>query len=213
MRLAIGTALILAFLCTGCGERECAEAVVPPEPLKPPAEPLKPPSSTKRASERKEYDLAEYAGADAVTDPGIRALLKKNGFAVTGSEKKQMFNFYMRNPNGFITTDSAFHCFHVLFEELLRDIEFENARRMRRFCRRLFRLTSTLPGEYAQKTRQDLCVFSAVPARLMGITTPLPGMPGQEADRIRALVDEEVRLIKEARSPSAPSPFTGQKHD
>lgn len=75
-------------------------------------------------------------------------LLSKNGFVVTGpdnSPKKRLSEFYqgyerMRYGDlpAFVTTDSVFHVYHLVFDKMLRDLEREM------FIPMLKELTSTL---------------------------------------------------------------------
>jgi len=71
-------------------------------------------------------------------------MLEKNGFVVTAKQFPQMFSAYIPDSWGsegilppFITTDSAWHTYHVLLEEGVKQLEQHQAVRLRMFSRRL----------------------------------------------------------------------------
>jgi HEAT repeat protein len=71
-------------------------------------------------------------------------MLKKNGFVVTPEQFPQIFTAYITEiPDRenalppFITTDSAWETYHVLLEEGVKQIEQQQAARLKQFSRRL----------------------------------------------------------------------------
>ena len=84
------------------------------------------------------YELAKVKGMEAFNgSAGAKDLLGKNGFVVANPGFKQIFEAYIKsppverpsekNPRGsvlpsFITTDSAWHTYHVLLEEGVKEI-------------------------------------------------------------------------------------------
>jgi predicted small secreted protein len=78
----------------------------------------------------KDWDGSDVDGfwlATSLSDEAI-ALIEKNGFAVSNSRSaREFFGLYEINRYGyvpsFITTDSALHSFHLVFEYVLKDLE------------------------------------------------------------------------------------------
>lgn len=92
-------------------------------------------------------DIGAFQGSDAA-----RELLAKNGFVVADPAFKQIFEPYIKSPMteqpsetnhfgshlpSFITTDSAWHTYHVLLEEGVKDMEEVESHRLRDFSREL----------------------------------------------------------------------------
>ncbi len=77
---------------------------------------------------------------------GARKLLLENGFVVTDQCFRQFFEAYLYDPRVpaekqapfFITVDSIWHAYHVLFEEGTRLLEHVQAKRLRTFSERLY---------------------------------------------------------------------------
>lgn len=73
--------------------------------------------------------LSRFKGAEEA-----KALLKANGFVVTGPEFRQLFEAYVKEDLPFfITTDSAWHAYHVLLESALRHLENRQAEQLKIF--------------------------------------------------------------------------------
>lgn len=92
-------------------------------------------------------DIGEFTGSAAA-----RELLRRNGFVVADPAFKQIFEPYIKspmtsepsaqNPQGstlasFITVDSAWHTYHVLLEEGVKDLEETQSERLANFSRQL----------------------------------------------------------------------------
>src|SRR5580658_3406230 len=77
-------------------------------------------------------------------------LLEKNGFVVADPSFKQIFEPYLDDSMPvFITTDSAWHTYHILVEQGAQQLETVQARKLADFSRRLW--TSAT----AQASNQD----------------------------------------------------------
>lgn len=81
--------------------------------------------------------LADVVGIEGFVGSGAaRQMLETNGFVVTDRQFKQIFSAYVNQglPK-FITTDSAWHTYHVLLEEGVRQLEYAQAVRMESLSR------------------------------------------------------------------------------
>jgi hypothetical protein len=76
-------------------------------------------------------DVAALGNADRFTwSDAQRALLAQNGFVVAPAEWLEFFQLYENARYGeipvFVTTDSVYHVYHLLFDKMLRDLEREH---------------------------------------------------------------------------------------
>jgi len=76
-------------------------------------------------------DLATLANTDRFTwSDAQRALLAQNGFVVAPAEWLEFFQLYenarYEEVPVFVTTDSVYHVYHLLFDKMLRDLEREH---------------------------------------------------------------------------------------
>src|SRR5580658_6823753 len=79
-------------------------------------------------------------------------LLEKNGVVVADPAFKQIFEPYLDDSMPvFITTDSAWHAYHVLLEEGMQELDAAQSRRLADFSRRLW----TSASEQAKSQSQD----------------------------------------------------------
>ncbi len=132
-----------------------------------------------------------------------RALLAQNGFAVAAPIAGQFREFYQIYEQYrysqipvFISTDSVYHIYHLLFDKMLRDLETE------RFIADLRSLTSAmLTATYQQyqaltgssledPALRNVATF-AVAAQLLGLPDPVPA-------EVNDLVSAELALINAA---------------
>ncbi len=132
-----------------------------------------------------------------------RALLAQNGFAVTAPVAGQFREFYQiyeqyrySQVPVFITTDSVYHVYHLLFDKMLRDLETEH------FIADLGSLTSAMlaatyqqyqaltGGPLEDPARRNVATF-AVAAQLLGLPDPVPA-------EVNDLVSAELSLINAA---------------
>lgn len=119
-------------------------------------------------------DLATVKGMEGFGgSKDAREILARNGFVVADPTFKQIFEPYIQspqvqrpsdtNPTGqslpsFITTDSAWHTYHVLLEEGVKELETMQAQRLLRFSHQLW----TAAREDASSDATDLRPFASV---------------------------------------------------
>jgi hypothetical protein len=121
----------------------------------------------------KSYNLTAVNGMQAFQgSAAARELLGKNGFVVADPAFKQIFEPYIKSPQteepsdkkpmgdslpSFITTDSAWHTYHVLLEEGVKNMEEIQSQRLLNFSRRLVAVISD-----SKTGNNDLMTFAAV---------------------------------------------------
>lgn len=104
------------------------------------------------------YDLSKVRGIETFNgSTAAKELLRRNGFVVSDPAFKQIFEPYITNPQtgepseknplgsslpSFITTDSAWHTYHVLLEEGVKQMEEVQSRRLLDFSRQLLKVLS-----------------------------------------------------------------------
>ena len=152
-------------------------------------------------------DLNNIQYADElVISTAQRQLLEQNGFVVaqpkTG-EFREFYQIYEASRYGlrpvFITTDSIYHVYHLIFDKMLRDLERDS------FISILNNLTSSmlaasseqyaaLKGSALEEPALRNAAYFAVAAQLLG----LPDQPPAEASE---LVKAELALINATGSP------------
>mgnify|MGYP001221139023 CR=1 FL=1 len=136
--------------------------------------------------------------------PAQKQLLSQNGFVVVAPENtpdKMLSEFYQGYEKSrygeipaFITTDSVFHVYHLVFDKMLRDLEREH------FISKMKELTSSLIAtskqHYDQLTGTPLeeaalrnLAYFSVAGSLLKTGDPVP-------DKARELVDAELALIR-----------------
>jgi len=152
-------------------------------------------------------DLNAVEGMDTVElTAQARALLSQNGFVVLPPNPGEFREFYQlyesyryEQANIFVTTDSIYHVYHLLFDKMLRDLERDY------FIADLGSLTSamlnasyqqyqSLRGTSLEEPALRNVAFFAVAAQLLGLPDAVPG----EASN---LVNAEVGLINAAGGP------------
>ena len=150
---------------------------------------------------------ADQVGANLTA--AQRALLAQNGFAVaspTPGEYREFYQIYesyrYNGTPAFVTTDSVYHVYHLLFDKMLRDLETGY------FIADIKSLTSTMlaasSAQYQSLRGTSLedpalrnAAYFAVADRLLGLSDP---MPAEANDMVNA----ELALISaggEAISP------------
>jgi hypothetical protein len=162
------------------------------------------------------YDLplseGQVAGLEGLEiSAAQRAALLENGFVVVPpdddpnrmyTEFYQAYESYRYNSAPvFITTDSVFHVYHLIFDKMLRDLE------KNQFITILHELTSTmltasaqqhaeLEGTNLEEAAARNVAFFAVAADLLGLRYDVP-------TEIQTLVDRELGLIEGAAATEA----------
>ncbi|MFH2037950.1 MAG: DUF3160 domain-containing protein [Chloroflexota bacterium] len=150
------------------------------------------------------FDLDQIADLDTFQfSPEVKTMLSQNGFAVVPAKVGEFREFYQIYEYGrydetpvFITTDSVYHIYHLIFDKMLRDLETET------FIATLKQLTSAMLNSTYQQyksmagtsleepARRNVAYF-AVAAQLLGTTDPVPS-------EVSDLVNAEVNLINSA---------------
>jgi hypothetical protein len=149
-------------------------------------------------------DLAgvQYGDQIQLTGPQ-RQLLSQNGFVVLPPKPGEYREFYQIYEAGrydmrpvFVTTDSIYHVYHLLFDKMLRDLERDS------LISTLNSLTSTmlqasdqqyqaLKGTTLEEPALRNVAFFAVAAQLLGLPEAVPS-------EATGLVDAELALIEAA---------------
>ena len=152
-------------------------------------------------------DLANVQHLDEIPlSESQQQMLSQNGFVVLPPKPAEFREFYQIYEQGrytlhpvFVTTDSIYHVYHLLFDKMLRDLERDS------FIAILNSLTSsmlnasyqqygTLKGTALEEPALRNVAFFAVAAQLLG----LPDAPPAE---VTGLVNAELALINGAGGP------------
>jgi hypothetical protein len=144
------------------------------------------------------YDLQSVKGIGAFSgSAAARQLLTTNGFVVSDPAFRQIFEAYIESPQiaeasehdplgeslpVFITPDSAWHTYHVLMEEGVRELEEVQSRRLTAFSREL------LAAAEGKK----------LPAELIGFLSV--GLALQDSKFRETLAPNEKRIVEALRS-------------
>jgi hypothetical protein len=149
-------------------------------------------------------DLAGVQFADQIHLTGAqRQLLSQNGFVVLPPKPGEYREFYQIYEAGrydmrpvFVTTDSVYHVYHLLFDKMLRDLERDS------FIATLNSLTSTmLDASYEQYQSLRGTALEEPALRnvaFFGVAAQLLGLPEAVPAEVRNLVDAELALIETA---------------
>jgi len=139
------------------------------------------------------------------------ALLAQNGFVVAPAEWLEFFQLYenarYEEVPVFVTTDSVYHVYHLLFDKMLRDLEREH------FASDIAALTTAclqsaqadyaeLQGTELEKTARSVLAYFAVADALINPAAVTP-------PEVAGLVAGELALI-EAHAGMGPSPIFSQ---
>jgi hypothetical protein len=152
-------------------------------------------------------DLTQVKDVEAVTlTDSQKQMLSQNGFVVLPPKPGEFREFYQIYESGrygsapvFVTTDSIYHVYHLVFDKMLRDLERDY------FTTTLNSLTSTmlnatyqqyqsLKGTPLEEPALRNVAFFAVAAQLLGLTDPIPA-------EVTDLVNAELALINGAAGP------------
>jgi hypothetical protein len=153
-------------------------------------------------------DLSRVQGFDLVpmTD-AQKALLAQNGFVVAAPVAGQYREFYQIYESNrydevpvFITTDSIYHVYHLIFDKMLRDLETGS------FIASLKTLTSTMLAASTQQYQSLRGTTLKDPAlrnvAFFGVAAQLLGLPDAIPPEASSLVSAEVSLINAAAGPA-----------
>ncbi len=153
-------------------------------------------------------DLGQVQGLDNVTmTDAQRALLAKNGFVVQTpkpGEYREFYQIYESNRYDtvpvFITTDSVYHVYHLIFDKMLRDLETGY------FIATLKNLTSTMLAASYQQYQAVKGTPLEDPAlrnvAYLGVAAQLLGLPDAVPTEAAGLVNAELALINAASGPA-----------
>ncbi|MBN1934929.1 MAG: DUF3160 domain-containing protein, partial [Anaerolineae bacterium] len=157
-------------------------------------------------------DLATVGGMDRPSfGDAQRARLAQNGFVVTPAEWAEFYQLYEQvrydDMPVFVTTDSVFHIYHLLFDKMLRDLEREHfepdIRALTAACLQSAQdIYAGQRGTPLEEIARRVVAYFAVANALIN---PQAVTPPEVAD----LVAAELALI-EAHAGLAPSPIFGQ---
>jgi HEAT repeat protein len=119
--------------------------------------------------------------------PAAWRLLGKNGFVVTDPGFKQIFEPYLDDSLPvFITTDSAWHTYHLLLEDGVQQLESVQTRKLAEFSRRLWN-SATARATNEGRDFSDLARFAAIGLALQDATF-LASLPDQEKSLANTLL-------------------------
>jgi hypothetical protein len=134
-----------------------------------------------------------------------RTLLAQNGFVVAVPVPGQFREFYQIYETGrysempmFVTTDSVYHVYHLLFDKMLRDLEtgyFINDLKSlsSAMLAATYQQYQTLRGTTLEEPARRNVAYFAVATQLLGLPDPVP-------PEVAGLVSAELALINTANS-------------
>jgi hypothetical protein len=146
------------------------------------------------------HDLSAVRGIEQFPqDPGLRALLARNGFAVVPRFRRQVFSTYLEGGGlpPLVTVESAVRTYQVILEGGLRLLEKAQARRLVRLSRRLVTALQALEvqGIAMARARARLVAWAAVGLRLQDEGADLDRLPAD----VRRLADAEIAKVRAGR--------------
>ncbi len=146
-------------------------------------------------------DLSQVQGLDLTNlNDNQETLLAKNGFVITTPVAGEFREFYQIYEGGryaempmFITTDSVYHVYHLIFDKMLRDLETDYfIPSLRSLTSAMLASTSNQYGSLKGTSLADPALRNAayfsVADKLLGLSDPFPS----EAS---GMVDAELALI------------------
>jgi hypothetical protein len=144
---------------------------------------------------------------------GQKALLARNGFVVTPSGLPQIYDIYKtakdRGAPVFVTTDAVLHAYHILYDYVLRSVEFDHLFAAARGLNTAMLAAAQEQYQKAQgaakESARNNVAYFAVSARLFDAAAGIPG-------DVRTLVERELALI-DAHAGYGDSPIFGYKED
>jgi hypothetical protein len=152
-------------------------------------------------------DLSQVQGADSYPlSAGQKTGLSSNGFIVQPPSPGQYREFYQvyeslryNDLPVFVTTDSVYHVYHLIFDKMLRDLEREY------FTATLKSLTATLLDASHDQFVQSQGTALEDPARrnvaFFAVAGVLLGLPNSVPAEAADLVTAELALINAAEGP------------
>ncbi|MFA5164178.1 MAG: DUF3160 domain-containing protein [Candidatus Omnitrophota bacterium] len=143
-------------------------------------------------------DLSKVEGINNTefSEPA-KKLLKENGFVVIPTYYRQIFSPYIhRRAPAFVTVDSVYHTFHVIYEEQIKNMEGQFASEIQRFNLEMIKQAESLMNSKNITTADSEAlkfnlVYFSVAAKLIDDNYNPP-------EGIKEKVSEEVDLINQA---------------
>jgi hypothetical protein len=147
----------------------------------------------------------QFAGEVPFSD-AQRQMLAQNGFVVLPpkpGEYREFYQIYEYNRYGlrpvFITTDSIYHVYHLIFDKMLRDLERDSLiTTLNALTSSLLKATyqqyASLKGTPLEEPSRRNVAFFAVAAQLLGLPDIVPA-------EVTDLVNAELTLINGAAGP------------
>jgi hypothetical protein len=155
-------------------------------------------------------DLNQVQGLDLTElTNSQRTLLTRNGFVVAAPVAGEFREFYQIYESGrydempmFVTTDSVYHVYHLIFDKMLRDLETDYfIADLKSLTTAMLAATSnqyvTLRGTALEDPALRNAAYFAVADRLLGLSDPFPA----EANE---MVNAELALINNANAAISP---------
>ena len=141
------------------------------------------------------YDLGRVEYMDRfIGSKEAKEMLLEKGFVVTDQQFNQIFGAYIAHdydrpsPAKFITVDSAWHTYHVLLEESVKQLEEGQAVNLLDFSKQLYNKASELK-ELPDGIYADLARFAAV-AMVMQDVASLESIDQEDQSLVRNIVDK-----------------------
>ncbi len=140
------------------------------------------------------YDIDRTEGMNCFGGSAeAQQLLAKQGFVVAAPEFSQLFQAYIQSPLPvFITPDSAWHTYHVVLEDGVKEMERAQGRRLAEFSRRLIKV--------AQQQATNEPQFEAIAAYAA------VGLAFQDGDSRERVAADQKRVVQGLLNGDAPVP-------
>jgi hypothetical protein len=157
-------------------------------------------------------DISQFTGSDAA-----RELLRKNGFVVADPSFKQIFEPYIKSPMtgepsddkprgstlpSFITVDSAWHTYHILLEEGVKELEEAQSQRLAEFSRQL-------AAAARRESLPEIASFAAIGLALQD-QSARAYLASEESNIVRALLSGSENVSAPIGFPLSPLQFRAQ---
>ncbi len=157
-------------------------------------------------------DIAQFTGSAP-----LARLLRKNGFVVADPAFKQIFEPYIKNPMtrepsdqsprggtlpSFITVDSAWHTYHVLLEEGVKELEEVQSERLAGFSRQL-------NAAAMRESLPEIASFAEIGLALQ-VPSARESLNATEKSIVEALLDGSGQCQRARWFPLSPMQFRAQ---
>jgi Protein of unknown function (DUF3160) len=154
-----------------------------------------------------EVEMTEFRRGDVAARPALAALLTSNGFAVTDQSARFFHDVYELNSYEyetlFVTTDTAYNSWHLVFSKVLRDTEEQVlepalADFLARMVTDARAQATTLAGTDLADSADRIVAYYEAAATLLGV----------DVGAISTIAGDEVALAEDASAVTT-SPITG----